>query len=227
MKLVEKCCGARGHKWPQNTENTRCMLDKQDYTHVNPHVHAPGHIRTRTHRHMCNASCFTLYVHCPSSVCTCIAYAFLSATNPGRPWFPPCLCFNGHRVSFPGVMGSERDIHIDLHLAPRLRIIGAMYLSALYLYGMRGTALPLLLLTLSSPLHMLLFGVNVLLSIVFSCAYNSCPEVWRNMRRVVWQFACVNCLIIRCDGYSVLAVVSWCLIIRCKFGVRSNTYTKS
>ena len=35
------------------------MLDKQDYTHANLHVHAPGHVRTRTHRQICDASCFS------------------------------------------------------------------------------------------------------------------------------------------------------------------------
>jgi hypothetical protein len=36
-------------------------------------------------------------------------------TSPGRPWNPPSLLYNGHRVTFPGVKRPERGVG---HLSP-------------------------------------------------------------------------------------------------------------
>ena len=55
----EKCGGARGHKWRRSMAHTRCMLDKQDYTHARTctrplsraSTHALTHLRARAHIH--------------------------------------------------------------------------------------------------------------------------------------------------------------------------------
>jgi hypothetical protein len=41
--------------------HTRCMLDKQDYTHAHAHTNAPGHSHThaRAYTDKCNTYCFS------------------------------------------------------------------------------------------------------------------------------------------------------------------------
>jgi hypothetical protein len=72
--------GLRGHKWRHKMAHTRCMLDKQGYTHTHTNPSGHPHTRTRTHlRTICNAYCFStstkvswtflnvkLYIHCLS-----------------------------------------------------------------------------------------------------------------------------------------------------------------
>jgi hypothetical protein len=52
---------AKGHKWRHNMAHTRCMLDKQDYTHAQ--AHAPGYlhkqVRAHTHTQIYNTYCFS------------------------------------------------------------------------------------------------------------------------------------------------------------------------
>ena len=42
-------------------------------------------------------------------------------TRPDRPWDPPSLLYNGHRVSFPGVKRPGRGVDYPPHPAPRLK----------------------------------------------------------------------------------------------------------
>jgi hypothetical protein len=52
---VEKCGGARGHKWRHNTGHTSCMLDKQGYMHAcactRPRARAHARTSARAHAH--------------------------------------------------------------------------------------------------------------------------------------------------------------------------------
>jgi len=45
-------------------------------------------------------------------------YTFLP--RPNRAWGPPCLLYNGYRVSFPGVKGPERGFERTPNLVSRL-----------------------------------------------------------------------------------------------------------
>jgi hypothetical protein len=56
---VEKCGGARGHRWRHNMAHTRCMMDKQGYTRMHTLTHPRTHARARTHRPICNTYCFS------------------------------------------------------------------------------------------------------------------------------------------------------------------------
>jgi hypothetical protein len=60
-----------GCKWRLNMAHTRCMLDKQGYTHAaHAHAYASGHshvrmyvcTQARTHRQICNTYCFSTTV---------------------------------------------------------------------------------------------------------------------------------------------------------------------
>ena len=42
-------------------------------------------------------------------------------THPDRPWGPPCLLYNGYRVSFPGVKRPGHGVDHPPHLALRLK----------------------------------------------------------------------------------------------------------
>jgi hypothetical protein len=55
-------------------------------------------------------------------------------TLPDRPWFPPNLLYNGHRLSCPGVKRPRRGVDHSPRLAPRLRISGAIPLLTLYAF---------------------------------------------------------------------------------------------
>jgi hypothetical protein len=59
------CGGDSGNKWRHNMAHTRCMLDKQGYTHAHADAFGHPHVRTqaraRAHKQICNY-CFSTAV---------------------------------------------------------------------------------------------------------------------------------------------------------------------
>ena len=67
---------------------------------------------------------------------------FIFYTSPGRLWGPPGLTFNWFRVLSSEQSGRDVILTAHLHLAPRLRMSGAIPLLPIYAFmDLSGTAL--------------------------------------------------------------------------------------